>query len=604
MAAINGLRSADFAVDMGFAQRKIIDQNPEALERLFDLAGLSGFDRQNLLSWTGQKAGNVRMSYRGEIIVSRAIRNPIVRGCPVCLREDAAQNKADPVGEMVMRGDWQFQAVQVCIKHRQPLIQLWQENRPGARYDISQRLREVKDAIVNGRLDQPEIQPTEFDRWLALRLQTGEDQTWLATQTLFAATTFCSLLGHQLSNKASDDKSGDYEIEQHAAYAAGFEVASKGEDEIRKALNALAANASGEKDQPYKAFGALYSRLSREYSDDDSFVSFRQLLRNCILGNWAFPSGTILLGEAIPQRRFHSLRSAAKETGIGQALLEQFLVEAGALEANDARPAIHKLFDAQKYESLLSKLPTLIGPIEMRKIIGATRHELRTLEEEGLLRTHTGIASVKSPFLPQDGIEFLDHLLSYTDVVSVDDALWETIQQAKKRSGLTVRAIIEAIQEGKLSAGLLPGPREYHGVVVLKREIDGMKATKVIQSSRVSSHIDETGLIPAAQFARTLGVRDKGVFHSFLANGHSPSREITRPENGRKGYYLSPADIEEFHRRFISLTSLVEETGLHRNTLLARINSSGLQPFAPQGQAFGRIYLRTDVEAHLTDLFQ
>lgn len=34
-----------------------------------------------MLSWTGVQAGNVRMQFRGEIFVSRALRNPVMRGC-------------------------------------------------------------------------------------------------------------------------------------------------------------------------------------------------------------------------------------------------------------------------------------------------------------------------------------------------------------------------------------------------------------------------------------------------------------------------------------------------------------------------------------------
>ncbi|WP_339108733.1 hypothetical protein [Thioclava sp. GXIMD4216] len=45
--------------------------------------------------------GDVRMRYRGEVMVSRALRNPIIRGCPICLRGDS-KDERPPLRKMVM----------------------------------------------------------------------------------------------------------------------------------------------------------------------------------------------------------------------------------------------------------------------------------------------------------------------------------------------------------------------------------------------------------------------------------------------------------------------------------------------------------------------
>src|SRR5690606_26590376 len=104
MAAVNGISAQDFAVDMGFTLRTVIELDESAIQNLADRGGLDAKGIEELISWTGQAVGNVRMAFRGEVFVSRALRNPRVRGCPVCLREDAEAHGGGPAAGMAMRG--------------------------------------------------------------------------------------------------------------------------------------------------------------------------------------------------------------------------------------------------------------------------------------------------------------------------------------------------------------------------------------------------------------------------------------------------------------------------------------------------------------------
>ena len=78
------------AYDMAAPFKKFTAQDPAAFEALAEWAGLDPRQLNEMLSWTGIRAGNVRMDFRGEVFGTRALRNPVMRGCPVCLREDAA----------------------------------------------------------------------------------------------------------------------------------------------------------------------------------------------------------------------------------------------------------------------------------------------------------------------------------------------------------------------------------------------------------------------------------------------------------------------------------------------------------------------------------
>jgi hypothetical protein len=96
------------AYDMAAPFKKFTAQDPAAFEALAAWAGLDSSQLNEMLSWTGIRAGNVRMDFRGEMLVTRALRNPVMRGCPVCLREDAAGHAGPELTAMIMRGDWQM----------------------------------------------------------------------------------------------------------------------------------------------------------------------------------------------------------------------------------------------------------------------------------------------------------------------------------------------------------------------------------------------------------------------------------------------------------------------------------------------------------------
>ena len=88
------------------------------------------------------------------------------------------------------RGDWQFREVNLCVRHRHPLVDLWREQTPEKRYDTGPRLADIREKISGGEFEQPRVEPSPYDIWLDARLATGRDETWLARHSLYAGTTF------------------------------------------------------------------------------------------------------------------------------------------------------------------------------------------------------------------------------------------------------------------------------------------------------------------------------------------------------------------------------------------------------------------------------
>jgi hypothetical protein len=590
MAAMNGVSAAEFALDMGFSLKKVINLEKDAVCSLAKCGGLTDWQMNELISWTGQRVGDVRMKFRGEIFVSRALRNPIIRGCPVCLREDAEIDPSQPLTQMAFRGDWQLREFALCIKHGHPLVDLWEHDRPTERFDILTRFTKILPEILSGQLEEPRTKVLPYDLWLSTRLETGADETWLANKSLYAATTFCKLLGTEL-RRLNCSPETDGAADCAFAHTDGFEVARYGAAKIRDAFNALAASADGHNDEPNKAFGQLYLGLSQAHLNKEEFAPFRKILRDCIVDIWPVAVGEDVLGFIQRERQLHSLSTAARETGVGAGLLEQFLVHAGAIAPDDNRPASRKTFDAEANAELLADIPTLVGPREMQQQIGATRRQFVSLVEDNILKPRIDIPTIKFPWRVSDGSALVAELHGMAKLIDPTDNRWEGIQHAKRRTDVKVGAIISAIRARRLQIGRHGDIWGYTGFRVLKSEIDGLVPPK--------KEMSEKTMISAAVFARSVGMRSEGWFEKLAATGHTPATHMPHPKWGGMRVYVSERDIAEFHKRFLTSTTMEREFGVHKISLLAKLKEAGVRPFAPSGQNFLALYRREDVEAVL-----
>lgn len=324
---------------------------------------------------------------------------------------------------------------------------------------------------------------------------------------------------------------------------------------------------------------------------DACFDPFRQLLRDCILEHWPVDAGEVVLGEAVAERRLHSVVTAGTEARVTTPLIDQFLLEAGAIASDDARHARRKTFDARRFGPLIVEIPHLVGPGRMQQAMGASEAELEALARDGILHPRTRIPSVKSPWRMSDGLSLVAELKTGAVPVGADDKSWEKIQQAKHRSAVSVGTIITAIRERRIRVGLRDDAEGYGSIVVERDEID-LKLKPALP-------VLPSNLQLAAAFGRSVGLRDGGRFLALVSAGHTPVTLAIHPKLGVEMVYMTEEDIAAFHRRFLTTTTISAEFGLHRNVLLKRLAAAGVSPFGPNRADFGAVYLRMDVELAL-----
>lgn len=595
MAAMNRVDTVDFCVDMGFSIKKLVDPNVEVLNIIAAIGGLDVKSVSSLRAWTAEKSDDVRMIFRGEEFVSRALKNPKVRGCPICLQEDAGSHPERPLAAMAMRGDWQLREMSVCVRHKHPLVTLWERKMPVERFNIGTRLFEIFKDLQDGKFDQTQIQPSAYDQWLDQRLENGHDPTCLVDNSLYAATTFCRLLGTEMLRLRNEKCTNEFAY-LRATQSTGFGIASKGKNAISDAYKELAAAASCAGELPNKAFGDLYRNLARAHRNDPAFDEFRRVLWESIIQVWPVAANEEILGFALPERKLHSLLSAAQEAKVGEKFLDQLLVEAGAYPADDTRPSSRKTFDATKYAKLIAEIPNLVGPIAMREAMGATHKQFVSLAKAKLLTPVTNISTVKSPWRIEDGIKLVNDLNSLVVKTVTDEESWEVIQQAKSRKRLAVGFIIGAVRDGRLKLGKFEGVEGYRSFCVSKAEIDKIAAQNFHENT-TEQRLPPEVICTATAFGRSVGMRGNQAFIRLVRARHTPASHVVVTKSGVKRFYVTQNDIAVFHEKFVTQATMADERNDFWRTLVSELNSGGVMPFSSGGEKFGHLYLRADVHA-------
>lgn len=591
MAAANGCGSAQFSIEMGFSIKRVLNLEPWPLERLCQLAGIDEHEMEDLVSWTGTSIGEARTRFRNEVFVSRALRNPTVRGCPACLREDT-EGSERPTESMYMRGDWQLRGNDMCLRHKKALVPLWKHSHPVARSSVSERLTENLSDIMLGSIDGDEIMPSEYDYWLEQRLVDGTDHTWLGSIGLYPAMTFCMLLGAGILKLEGKSPTEDRPA------AIGFSVAKHGPEEIEKTFVEMHTAAQNSALEPSGVYGQLYDQLTWAHADDDAFEPIKRLLRSHIFDRWPVDPTESILGRSIRSRRIHSLSSAAKELNVSEKLLDTLLTEAGVFQEEDQRTPRQKTFEIAPYRNLLHEIPRLVGPMEMQRRIGATQAELETLERDGVLEPRTKVPSVRSPWNFQDGLALVERLSNWaTQTVEPTEEDWITLQAARVRYRTPLPLIFEAIEIGKLALGRSDEVQGYHGFVLFRPELDDVFEQHAIEDRSKK-------LLPAAAFGRTIGLRGREGFMAFIEDGHTPATLGQRSVTLQEQWYLSQDDITAFCARFFTPSMLASETGRHRNTVLAALKKYDTPRYTPKGKNYGPIYLRKSAARALAALLE
>jgi hypothetical protein len=472
MATVNRLTPEQFCHDMGISVRGLTFIEAPAIERLQRISDLEDDQIGDLISWTGRRTGDFRSQFRGEIILTRAIRSPDVRGCPICLKEDALASDGNPAENMAMKGDWLLRHTKACVEHGHVIVPFWNHTRLTARY-VSDAIVRASENILDGTFDQPRIVPSTYDAWLDQRLEHRKDNTWLRNFSMHSVATVALQFGRCLQIQRDRHAVASLQND-HAACTVGFGQMAVGRKRFLKRLEKIADKAVAERKGHSVAFGPLHRNLLDNYSNDPDFEWITSAIRDIVSKRWLTPALTQVLGRAVDHSKMHSVSTAARALGLHPNRTRTLLEAEGIIPKADTRTDSQIIFPADSIDGLGDKIATLVDLKTLRKIFGATEFQFKVLIREEIFAPTIQRSRARKAWDPEPVLLFLEWFRKTAIDISTNNTGWEHLHSAAINRRTTVTSLIDAIKDGRMQAGRNVNLEGYAGLFVKSAEVDAL----------------------------------------------------------------------------------------------------------------------------------
>ncbi|OUD10296.1 hypothetical protein BVC71_01935 [Marivivens niveibacter] len=585
LAATGGVSAVDFGQDIGVPLARVLRGDAKTLD---EIAAITGIESSALGRWTPLPEGKTKREINGHLFPVRPTLTSEVRGCPSCLQDDVQQSALSAHRAMTFRSHWLVHHVTLCIRHKRPLETLWKEAAPSLRYDTAAQFANIADRIIADDAPFERRDPTPFEIWFDQRLSgQPHETTWLDDHPLHAAAVFCRLLGIALLKlhdlRLSDLRPGS----EWACYHLGFETARHGEEAILKELrrlNQLAEPRLG----PKAVFPVLYDRLSREHVEDTDFAVYREVLARHLMESWPLGPGDDLLGTPVTERKLHSVRTAANETGIDIRRLRKMLEAANMIDAG--LPDNWAVFDAKNAKTMMDSLLTFVSAKQFYEMHHIGRSQFNLLVEDGIVQPSLQDATTKYIWDPRKGRDLVYRLLVGGEIIQQAQHGWETIGKATQRLQLRPGEIIKAIWDGRIQ--LVARNVQFEGYASIHVYHD--EVAQVLAKEQPSA-------MSLEMFAKTVGIANPVYLNRLVQHGYVSTSEMRNPRTKILQRYIATKDASTFHEQFITLRILARTKGQTWQSLARQLRNAGVSTFNIDGIDFGPVYLKTEVEAALAD---
>lgn len=468
-----GVAAPEFVADIGAAWRGAVTLGPSAVELISSALMLTEDELSDCLSWSGIPQGNVRIHFRGYDYISRSLRNPVVRGCPCCLRQDleGSPEALHAAAVLVMRGDWQLREASLCLMHERLLVPLWSDMKPASRFDIGRHLNVILPKLKSGELKGERVQPTGYDAWLEKRLITDEDDGWLGGVSPHAAAIMAGLLGNQIlfhqGATASDA------IGMHRAQSIGFEVISSGPNAIRRCFEEISGTAKG----PAPVFGVMLRRFDDLYISEPSFEPFTDILRDFIIDRWPSYRDTVVLGKQVEAQPIANTVEIARSLRRHPTYVRNAMKAVKASSAPSVSEGITRS-KAKLVENVLAQADGLISGNEMMKLLGVRKHEWDALRAGGFIKPRLHSEKMRKVWHPDDAESFLRRLKGASPLAWDGGPDWRRISPGAASAKVPYEVVLEALLDGKMQICVNEDHAGLAGIYVSRQNLAKLFASR------------------------------------------------------------------------------------------------------------------------------
>lgn len=573
------------ARDAGICTQAVIDGADDAIRRLAELAGANA--RQLLRERFRRIGKTLTFEHKGELFGRHQLSRDWVRVCPECVKEDIASESFRLDARPRRRSPWMIAQIRTCERHGRGLVGLAKGVSPLISQDFSfliqpwlERIDEIEKLSVFRRA-------STFEHYVVARLERKTKSRWLDSLPMNVALQTCTLLG-ATSVHGPDVRIGDLgDDELWRCDAAGFEIAKRGEAGVVGLLAELKKRFDYDVKVwgPNPIFGPLYYYMANQ-NHDPSFDPVREIVGRFIVENLPVGPGDVLFRKQVARRRLHSVRTAAREYGIGAFKLKALLLAEGILPPEASELSFERaVFEAAHADEFIRAFATSMSFEHAVKYLNMTIGQASILLDAGILepRYRAGTNGIKNhAFLPADLDGFLGRLLAKADYRYCRHPAFFDIPAAQKKVMCGADVIVRLILDGRLkNVGRRRGVFGYFAVLVDPEEIE-----RIVDAKSTLRGLT----VPEA--ARLLDAHAETV-RLLISGDHIGWVPERNPKNGQQIKVVPREEVERFITTYISLVALTRARRQWRTTVLAALKRSGIQSAFPPPIHF---YRRKDLE--------
>jgi len=473
------------------------------------------------------------------------------------------------------------------------LVEIGHEDPPAPLHDFARCVAPSLVKIPRLAAEAQEVRPSPLERHLIDRLEGQQDHTWLGALPWYAAARTCEMIGavEVFGRKAAIKALTDDQWRE--AGAAGYEIASGGHLGIRAFLERMRSTypeSNSDGSGPQAWFGRLHTWLAG--MDDDGYDPLRDVLIDFVRETAPVGPDDRMYGRQIVEnRRLHSIRTAALETGLHPKRLRRLLAAFGTIppyhrELTDDRV----LFSAAQAEEFLLKAKHAISERDAQDYLNAGRVHTRLLAQAEFITPFVSSGQEVLKVYAYDSRElegFLAALSAKAQVMAGHADPIYRIPEAAKRANCSAMEIVRAILDGKLDwVGQISSETGYMAMLVNVAEI-----RRLVRGD----HGDMLTLMIVQKSLRTTF----GVVDALVRSGILPSETAISPINRCPYRAVRAADLKTFQATFGSLQEIARERGIHFAPLKKALMQHGITPCFGKPAIPATFYRRAEIPQNL-----
>ncbi|MAY34391.1 MAG: hypothetical protein CMM86_17510 [Rhodovulum sp.] len=588
-----GMGLHDFLAFVDLPRAALTAPGSETLDRLEGLLGLP-VSRLGEMTFTVDGDGDRMLAGLPVQFEFGDIRKS--KYCPKCLLEDLKPDSPSQ-GVPVGRIGWQVAHIRSCPVHGVALL-------PGNIQSSPKSLQMIVDITPDqkalaGIADQATAREwSGLEAYVSGRLSGQAGPAWLDEQPIDVATRACEMLGMFLLQPPMISLSRLGEEDWHQAGKHGFEIAARGGEAIRAALQermdaALTGDRSG---GAQKVFGCLYKWL--QYRQDAKGKGpIGEVVRELFLDHFPYELGTMLFGEPVDRQRVHSVYSLAKKAGITSRAVQRAAILNGLLDAELGKPRSYEILDAEEGEALTEMMLSAMSIAELAEFLGSTFKQAEDLVRVGLISRMHGedgeVRSTRKTIVFASAEAFLEDLLAQAERVKAPSEGMMSIDAAVDRSRWPALDVFQGILSGALSRVEIVDPElKVQGLLVDPVEVRDALA-----------RMKGDGRVGSFEAAALLGMRQSEFRNLARLRGPDGTpylaHHVEPNTRGRGVKLFDIAGIEAFLRDYVLLQELAAKAGVGRLGVKYKLDALGITPIN-DATAQGRLwYRRADIEGAL-----